>query len=253
MTTIHPFVESLAGRVPGAMAVILASGAFFSLAGLGAGIGIVVACRRKALFRREMAWWTWVARTNYVYVPALLLVTGGSLGAVFGAHRATRGWIEETREPLAEYARGYLADFQSSVNASMGMAEGSGTTVEELVARGMRPDALENRFAREALYRVNVALVKYAIDQADLPPEAEVPVEAIRRMDVSDLSASTTALLRRALHEAANSFFYGQYLAVLLFFAPFLVLPVIEYGAHAVYRWRNRPSAAGATESPVIG
>lgn len=248
---MHPFVEGLVGRVPGALTAVLVFGALFSLLGLAAGIGIVLACRKKALFRRELAWWTWVARLNYVYVPALLLVVGGSMGAVFGAHRATRGWIEETREPLAEYARGYLADFQSTLNASAGMAEGSGTTVEELVARQMRPDAVENRFARAALYRVNVAIVNYALGQVDLSPQAEMPVEVIRRLDVSDLSAGTSNLLRRALHEAANSFFYGQYAAVLLFFAPLLLLPFIEYGAHAIYRRRPR-NAAGAAASSIL-
>lgn len=248
---MHAFVESLAGRIPGAMAVVLACGALFAVIGLAAAVAILAVCRRKSLFRREREWWTWVARLNYVYLPVLLVVVGGSLGAVFGAHRATRGWIEETREPLAEYARGYLSDFQQTLNASAGMAEGSGTTVEELVARQMRPDAVESRFARAALYHVNVAIVRYAIAQVDLPPEAQAPVQAIRRLDVSDLSAGTSNILRRALHEAANSFFYGQYAALLLFFAPLLLLPFAEYAAHAIYRRRSRRNAADATTSPV--
>jgi hypothetical protein len=45
---MHPFVETLVGRVPGAMAVVLACGALFALLGLAAAVAILAVCRRKS-------------------------------------------------------------------------------------------------------------------------------------------------------------------------------------------------------------
>lgn len=243
---MQPFVAALAGSAAGGLWKTAVLTALFAAAGLGAGVALVLYARRRGLLRRDGRRWAWVARVHYAYVPLVLMLLGGSLGTVYGAHRVVRGAIDHGSASAQAYARGYLPALQAALNHKLNRPRGSELTVEALVAEQMQLDGVRNPLVRAAMYRLNLAIVHYALDQVQLPQGVEGAVTALRHVDLTDLEGRAYRSLPRALHGAANSYFAGQYLLVLMLFAPFLLLPGAEYAAHAVYR-RRRPAAAPAS------
>lgn len=250
MNEMQPFIQALAGSAAGGFWKATLTTLVFGALGFALGAALVVYAGRRGLLRRDVRPWGWVARMNYVYVPVLLGLLCGSLGTVFATHRVVRTAIDRASDPAISYARSYLPALQAALNEKLGRARGSGTTVETLVAEQMPGEGLRNPLLREAVYRMNLALVHHALNQVQVPEGAAGPLDALRHADLTSLDQRAFQSLPRALHGAANSFFYAKYMVVWMLFAPFLLIPVAEYAAHAGWRWHRRRSAPVATALP---
>lgn len=250
MDELDPFIRELAGSAAGGFGKMLLAAFVFGALGLALGAVLVTYAGRRGLLRRDSRPWGWMARMNYVYVPLVFALLCGSLGSVYSAHRAVRRTIDRTTEPAIAYARGYLPALQAALNEKLAKPRGSGTTVETLVAEHMGTGGFGNPLTREVVYRLNLALVHAALDQVRLPEGAQGPVEALRHADLTALDSRAFQALPRALHGAANSFFYAKYVFVWMLFAPFLLIPAAEYAAHAVWRRRRGRAQAVAAAHP---
>lgn len=250
MNELHPILHELTGSVAGGVWKATLTALAFGALGLAFGVAGVVYAGRRGLFRRDLRPWGWVAPVSYVYVPVLLMLLCGALGSVFSAHRAVRRAIDRSTGPAMEYARSYLPALQTALNEKIGHERGSRTTVETLVAEQMGTERIRNPLLRGAVYRLNLALVHHALDQVQVPEGAQGPVDALRHADLTALDSRAFQSLPRAMHGAANSFFFAKYLFVWMLFAPFILLPVAEYAAHAGWRWHRRRSISTAAAHP---
>ena len=252
---MEAFLDDFARHLLGALWKVLAVGFVFALLGLAAGVAGVVVCARAGMLRRELRVWGWVAKLHYVYVPLVLMGAAGSLGCVLGAHRVTRGWIDQSAAPVVAYAQAYLPELQTSINQSVGLRRGEGVTVEQLAAREMSRKLSEERdfhpLVRRGTYYLNLAIVHYAVNQVEPPREAKEAVKAARRLDVSNIDPRAFELLPRTLKGTANSFFFAVYTDIGLVSFLLLLLGLAEYGAYRAFLWwrrRNaRPAAAAAS------
>lgn len=243
-----PVSDVLAGTLLDSTGTVLLTGLAFAALGLMAGVGLMVVCRRRGLLRRDRPAWAWAARLHYVYVPLLMLTLGGALGSVYGAHRATRHAIDEASTSMQAYARGYLPALQAAIDARIGArGDGEAVTVETLVAERMQSDHVQNPLVRAALYQMNLAIVRHAMDHVSTPEAARGPIEALRGLDLTRVEARAYEMLPRTLHATASAYYMGQYLFVWMLFAPFLLIPVAEYSAHrfVVRRAQRNATPAG--------
>ncbi|WP_420129722.1 hypothetical protein [Longimicrobium sp.] len=250
MNEMQTFTDLFAGTVANGLWKATLTAIVFGAGGLALGVGLVVFAGRRGMLRRDPRPWGWVARMNYVYVPVVLMLLCASLGSVYSAHRVVRTAIDRTTDPAISYARSYLPALQTALNEKLGKPRGSVATVETLVAEQMSGERVRNPLVRQALYRLNLALVHHALDQVQVPDGARGAVNALRHADLTDLDAQSFQSLPRALHGAANSFFFAKYLFVWTLFAPFLLIPVAEHLAHAGYRWHRRRAAAHPHPQP---
>lgn len=237
--TYDPIVSALVGST----GTIVLMGVLFAVPGLAVGLMGIAWCGRRGMLTRDVPAWSWAARLHYVYVPLLLLSLGGALGSVYGAHRVTRRAIDQGSASVLTYARGYLPSLQTAVDAKMGERRGAEeVTVETLIAEQMQTDRIRNPLVRGALYRLNLAIVHHAMDQVSTPEAARRSVDALRHLDLRNVEGPVFSLLPRTLHATADSFYAAKYLFVWMLFAPFLLIPLAEYGAHHLYR-RSRARA----------
>lgn len=237
-----PFYDLIAGAVVDSTSTVILMGLLFAALGLGIGAGLIVHCGRRGMLRRDVPAWAWAARLHYAYVPLLLCALGGALGSVYGAQRVTGRAIDRTSSSILAYANGYLPALQASLDTLVGQRRGAEeVTVETLIAEQMQVDRVQNPLARAAMFRLNLAIVHHAMDQVRAPEQARRPLEALRHMDLRNVDPRVFELLPRTLHATANSFYLAKYALVWMLFAPFLLLPVAEYGAHHLFR-RRRPA-----------
>ncbi|HEX6041160.1 hypothetical protein [Longimicrobium sp.] len=245
--------DVLVGTLLDSTGTVLLTAIAFAVLGLVAGVGLMIVCRRRGMLRRDVPAWAWAARLHFVYVPLLMLTLGGALGSVYGAHRVTRRAIDHGSASMLAYAHGYLPALQASIDATIGArGDGEPVTVETLIARQMQTDHVRNRFARAALYQLNVAIVHHAIDQVNAPEAARRPIEALRHLDLAKVEPRMYEMLPRTLHATANAYYMGKYLFVWMLFAPFLLIPVAEYAAHHVYRRRRNTERCAVPDGAVI-
>lgn len=250
MHGMQTYTDLLAGSVASGLWKAALIAAVFGAAGLALGVAMVVFAGRRGMLRRDLRPWGWVARMNYVYVPVVLMLLCASLGSVYGAHRVVRTAIDRSTDPAISYARSHLSALQTALNETLGKHRGSEATVETLVAGQMSSERVRDPLVRQALYRLNLALVHHALDQVQVPDGARGAVNALRHADLTELDTRSFQSLPRALHGAANSFFFAKYLFVWMLFAPFLLIPVAEHLAHAGYRRHRRRAVAVAHPHP---
>ncbi|HEX2078573.1 MAG TPA: hypothetical protein VHG08_12715 [Longimicrobium sp.] len=247
MNELQSLAQELARVAAGGFWKTVLTGVVFAAAGFAAGVALVVYAGRRGLLRRDLRPWAWVARVNYVYVPVVLALFLGSLGGVYGAQRVVGSAIDRTTAPVVSYAQAYLPTLQAALAARL-PRNGAEATVETLIAEQMGGGE-RNPFVREAMFRLNLALVHHALDQVQLPEGARGSMDALRHVDLAGLGSAPFQALPRALHQASSSFFAAKYAFVLMLFAPLLLLPVAEYLAHAGWRWSRR-RAAGLVHPP---
>jgi hypothetical protein len=244
--TLQPFADAFTGSMAAGLGRGALLAVLFAGFGLAAGVALVVLADRRGLLRRDVRPWHWAARLHYVYVPVLLMLLGGTLGSVFAAHRAVGRAINRGSDGVGAYTRSYLPTLQAALDERLRRPRGSEVTMETLIAEQLQVADVRNPLVRGALYRLNLAVVHHALNQVPLPDAARGTVQALRHADLTAVDGRAFQSLPRALHHAADSFFFAKYVAVWLLFAPFLLIPLAEHTAHAGWRWHRRRTAPAA-------
>ena len=157
----------------------------------------------------------------------LLLVLGGFLGAVRGAHKISGNFIDQSTQPIVEYAQSYLPEIQSFINNQMGTYQGQNVTIEDVIAGQLTKelDLDPTSYEYQAAFEINLTVINAYLTFADLPGS----LDDLQGIDVTNLPPDVFYILPNSLHDVCDGFFFFKYIAVWGMFFPFLMIPIAEY------------------------
>jgi len=215
----------------------------FALAGLVLGIVFVVIAGRKKAFKRTNRVWSLVAAMNYVYIPVVLMIFGGAIGGIRGAHQTAGKFIDKTSQPLVEYGHQYTQQFGAYLS-QLPLANQPGMTLKEAVAQQLvTQGGLEaGSLTHSMVSMISLATINYLLDEIDVPEAVRTPVFVAKALLENPVDQSAFLALPRSLNQAVDAFFRPQYIITLSAFLPFLLLPFVEFGLYLLFgRIRKQP------------
>ena len=245
METFNVFFNIIANEIGSALMTILGQGILFAILGLVGGILLVNHLRKRKLFNRAFGFWTFVAKLNYVYLPFLLMVFGGSVGVLNGVHSAAENVIDVANKELVSYGQAYIADFQEYLKESD--VEIAGVSVKEAVDAHLAAKANLGWMSGMVASGINLMLVRQSMGKMGVPLSEIDNVDLVTELSGKDLSTVVMSIPAMALKTQCSIVFWGFFTGLCVIFLPFFMLPVYEFGIHfLVSLFRGKTTSATA-------
>jgi len=210
--------------------------ASLAILGLMLGIVFVSVAGNKGLFRRSHGVWKVLAGLNYAYIPLLLAILGGTFGSFYAGHVCADRFIDDTAKPLADYGQKYLNQALALV-PEIPWERHLDQPVDEVLAEEVatRLGAEKGSYAYEFYSLINRTVVQYTLDELGISHAVREPLAVAKDLRAAQVSGNTFAGLPRALHRQCDVFFSLKYTGLLIFFLPFLFLPIGEYVLYRLF------------------
>lgn len=211
--------------------------ASLAILGLMLGIVFVSVAGNKGLFRRSHGVWKVLAGLNYAYIPLLLAIIGGTFGSFYAGHVCADRFIDDTAKPLADYGQKYLNQALELV-PEIPWERHLDQPVDEVLADEVaaRLGAEKGSYAYEFYGLINRTVVQYTLDELGISYAVREPLAVVNDLRAARrASGNSFAGLPNALHRQCDVFFALKYTGLLIFFLPFLFLPIGEYVLYRLF------------------
>ncbi len=238
METFQWFINEVKNQFFFAAGSIIWNTVLFALAGLVAGIALVVIGHKRKWFKRDVAVWSFFAKLNYGYLPGLLMVFGGVTGSFYGVKKTADRFVEKTATPLAHYAQEYASNIRAYLPDPQWERE-EDMTLEEVIAQGLsEKGGLEpGSIASMAATAINIAIAEHLLDEYGVPELVRDPIGTVRVLREASYQAAMFSSMTPKLQSVCGHFIWLKYKLVLFVFLPFLLLPLGEFFLHLAFLW----------------
>ena len=235
METLNWLVEAITNQIAQALWAVIGQAILFAVLGLVGGIVLVVIAGRRKWMKRPNTAWSFLAGLNYVYIPILLMLLGGVMGGVHGAHSASGRFIDTASAPFIAYGEQYANHFQQYASS---LSQISNVSLDEIIAEeaSLRGGFAPGGYEFEIATMFNMAIIGAVLDEMGIPIEVRNPATIIESMRSTAVNAGYLNRLPIALHSYCDAFFWMKYQFFLLAFFPFLLVPIVEGVIYAAYR-----------------
>jgi len=203
------------------------------------GIIVVIICGRRNLFKRENRVWNIFTKLYYPYIPLILAIFGGILGAIYGLQKSINKNIATQSKVLMESIIPELPEFQSFIDENLDSIEVAGFSSHDLVEKYFNRDTnkvekgffggITEKVGKWAFQGAIDGLIRYSSSELGLGNStSEMAISTLRSLDFKHLDKSMSEIASKNIIKQVNVFFKGLYFNQLLNLLFFLLVPIIE-------------------------
>ncbi|MFT5765778.1 MAG: hypothetical protein ACI8X3_003215 [Saprospiraceae bacterium] len=232
METLNAFFDTIASYIWSGLFNIIGQGVLFAFLGLIIAILFINVGRRQKWFSRSFSLWTFVAKLNYIFLPVLFMVFGGTVGVLNGVHATAGNIIDDTSEELVDYSEVYITDFQKYLNSIP--IEETGGSIADWVKAHLETIPNLNWISKIIGLALNTGLVKACMAALGIPDSLNDPSVLADLLDSEELAIFLVSIPSNALHTECDIIFWGFFIGMFSVFTPFFMLSIYEFILHFI-------------------
>lgn len=209
--------------------------------GLIVGVLVMLFFKDRKAFIRPISLWTFIAKLNYLYIPACFAALFGLFGAVYSFQSNVDNLVDFSSETFMKSGEKALPVVDSLVHRLNPFSE----LKDEVYAVVQEEKPSESYYLNRILGSLSYHYVVMIANELGYPET----VKGVQQMAKENNFSNPDEKLLRRLPEAAKSyywvFFRGAYWDAFWSVFPYFLIPVGEYGLYRLVSWIFRKSTPG--------
>jgi hypothetical protein len=210
-------------------------GFFYGILGSALGIALVIIANKRKAFNRPNRAWTILAKAHLVYIPILFGLLFGIFASVFSIQNTTDDWIESSTGAIKEYAVGYIPQVEK---IGQQLIESGQQTQEDLYAKVVEGSGFaEGSWAEQFYFWFNRNIISFLLNKLGYSDDVAGIAQMVEGENLEQLNAGFFGGVSNNLrNNLVGNYFMTIYYGLLIFFLPFILIPVGEVVAHRLNR-----------------
>ncbi|WP_282777322.1 hypothetical protein [Phaeodactylibacter xiamenensis] len=220
-------------------------GLFFGILGFTLGITLVIIANKRKAFHRSNRVWTILAKAHLIYIPILLGLLFGVFASVFSIQKTTDDWIAQSTGTIEKYAVGYIPHVET---IGKQLVESGQQTQENLYAKIVEGSGFaEGSWAQQFYYWFNRNIISFLLNKLGYSDDVTGIAQMVEGENLQQLNAGFFGGISNNLrNNLVGNYFMTIYYGLLVFFLPFILIPVGEVVIHNL----NRRAFSAKSTSP---
>ncbi len=240
----HNFLDTIIHHIGSAMMTIIGQGILFAAIGLVTAILFINYGRRRRWFNRSFGLWTFVAKLNYLYLPVLFVVFGGSAGILSGVHSAAGDIVDAASGEFIKHGQETMMQIQDMVVHSK--IEIAGMTAQDLVDAHLKAQDNLGYFSGIVVRACNMMFVRHCFKKMGATEALNDPFAMGQAFSSNNFTTAVLSIPSMAVHAHLDYIFIGFFMAMCAAFSTFFFLPLAEFGLHLLVSSMSGNSGARA-------
>ena len=234
MDTLFWIFENFSNILDNALTNFFFYGFLASMSGLAFSIYLIKKGKKRSFFQRSNGLWTLVAKLNYVVMPIAFMLFFGFTGGIYGVHTSMESFIDETTEPILEYATTFLPEFHDFVKQNPNRFQ----TIEQAVDAFEKSPTTSRKVqtAQASFGGFGVMVAEGLLESMGKRADMVAPVVALSQIDINNIQRNDLDILPLSLKSICAYWMIPIYWAV---FLPFFFYLLIAGGEFLLYRSLN--------------